>query len=54
MALVKSGDNELEISGKNDAKPPKKEAILDEDTYIKVYKMTLVFSFQQSRFKNIL
>jgi hypothetical protein len=36
MALVKSGEKDLEIAVKNDVKPPKKQEILDEDTYIKV------------------
>ena len=36
MALVRSGNKELDIGVKNDVKTPKQQEILDEDTYIKV------------------
>jgi hypothetical protein len=40
MALVKK---ELQIGCKNDVKPSRKQDILDEDTYIKVNKITGYF-----------
>ena len=36
MALVRSGNKELDIGVQNDVKTPKQQEILDEDTYIKV------------------